>query len=243
MARRWFGASCLVLAVLVLASGCSRAPESAAGASRPGVTGADPRELVRALRAAQQGGEYEEVAAGIAGGRGGEVVALLQAINEFLGANEQLCQWVRERVGVGAAQMIDQSYIVDDLSPYVGESMGVFSRDVALLDVRRAAAEVTVAYKVGGRLPARSVTLVRADGEAWRLRVDEPCGASLPEAFAELRRGLETVLLELQQGRHAAEALRRDPERLVELVKLRLGRGVRLLSKARTGVGAGDEAE
>ena len=166
-----------------------------------------------------------------------EVEETLTAIDDFLDANEQLCGWIREHVGIGLSQTIDQSDWADNL--------GLFSRHVALLDeavdpVRKD--QASVSFTVDGGLPAQSARLRRIDG-AWRYDPEGGYSENLPAAFHELARGLDRVRDDLESGRPSAAALRDNPDVLVEKVKDRLRRGVSLLSKARAAAEPASESQ
>jgi len=82
-----------------------------------------------------------------------------------------------------------------------------------------------------GRVSARAATL-RKSGGIWRYDPGPGYSEHLPAAFREMARGLDMVRDELQHGRISAEAVLNDPGVVIEKVRARLRRGVRLLSKA-----------
>jgi len=180
------------------------------------------------LRAARH---YRELSAHIVPQRGAEVVDFLLALDAFLAANSRLCNWLRTNVGLGLSQTIDQAYVADDLSVYAGESLGVFSRRVELLDESLTGDLATVTYTTENRLPAKTVRMRQVSGR-WLFDPGGPLTPHLAAAFQDMARGLEQVLAELEQGRPTTRQLLDSPEPLQQKVMARLRRGVGLLSKA-----------
>lgn len=174
---------------------------------------------------------YHDLAALVVPPRGSEVLNVLMAVDEFLAANGRLCDWIRTHVAVGLAQTIDQSYVLDDLSDYAGDDLGVFSRRVTLLDAAVGDTVATVGYTVEGRVPAKCARL-RVIGGQWLYDPGPPVSEHLPAAFRDMARGLDLVLAELEAGRITRQQLLDTPEVLQEKVIARLRRGVTLLSKA-----------
>lgn len=222
----WMALAC----VAPLGGGCARPPTRDAAAVS--VSTAGPRETLQALMKMRADRQYRALVAQVAPPHGADVVELLLAVDDFLGTNEQLCHWLREYVGLGVAQTVDQAYVADDLALYVGDGLGVFSRRVELLDDAVDGDVAEVAYVPEGRLPARRARLVRVDG-TWRLDPGPGYSAQLPTAFRDMAQGLGLVLRELESGRPSADEIRSNPLVLMEKVKARLRRGVGLLSKAR----------
>jgi hypothetical protein len=187
------------------------------------------------LRAQQQ---YGEIPALILAPHGDGVVAFLRGVDDFLTANRRLCDWLRDHAGVGLAQIIDQSYVADDLAVYAGDDLGVFSRNAELLDQATLGGLATVTYTVENRLPAKTVRLRNIDGQ-WRYDPGGACPAELPAAFHDMARALESLLAELENGQLGKVPLHENPELLMEKVKARLRHGVGLLSKAQAARSAG----
>lgn len=203
-------------------AGCDRPPPAAAqsGPQAAAAAGQTLRRLLD-LRAQRQ---YTQMPPLIVPACGHQVVGTLAAVDEFLDANRRLCDWVRDHVGVGLAQTVDQSYL--------GDNLGVFSRHVELLDAVVVDDQATVSFTVDGRLPARTARL-RRFGDAWRYDPEGGYSDDLPAAFRDMARGLDNVRIELERAVIPVAELRNSPERLVTRVKTALHRGVALLSKAR----------
>ena len=222
----------LIISISVCGNfGCSRSPAIAAGSSQPAA--ADPRATVQRLIKLRNEQNYNELATLVIAPRGRDVVRFLLGLDEFAAANSRLCTWIRDNIGPGLSQTIDQSYVADDLAVYAGDDLGVFSRNIELLDAARDGEQATVSYTATERLPARRVHL-RLVGGHWRLDPQETLSAKLPAAFRDMAAALDQVRAYLQRGGIPPAELRRSPDKLMELVKNRLHRGVALLSKART---------
>ena len=226
----------IVLVVPLITAGCTRAPTPAAAQAPTAAIG--PRDTLTRLIELRVAQKYRELTPLVAPGRGDDVVKFLMAVDDFLAANRRLCNWLRDHVGLGLSQIIDQSYVADDLAIYAGEDLGLFSRHVELLDVAVEADRATIAFTVAERLPAGHVRLRKIEG-VWRYDPGRRFSDDLPTAFHELARGLESVLADLEYGRLSADALSGSPELLLEKVKARLRRGVNLLSKAQAAAEAG----
>jgi hypothetical protein len=224
---------CILLAAAAQWIGCSGPPSPPVQQTGPPAGG--PRQTLLRLVELRDQHKYREMPALIVPHRGKPVVDFLMAVDDFLASNRRLCNWLRDRVGVGLSQIIDQSYVVDDLGVYAGEDLAVFSKHVDLLDDAIHDDLATVSYTVESRLPARWARLRKLDG-SWRYDPGPQLSEHLPAAFRELARGLDLVLTELEGGRIPAEEVSANPDLLVEKVKARLRRGVNLLSKARAAV-------
>lgn len=214
---------CLFPLVLVVALGaCSESPRATPGGRALPAVG--PRETVAALTKLRAERQYTELRALIVPGRGHAVVETLMAVDGFLDANRALCNWIRDDVGIGLSETIDQSWMADIL--------GIFSRHVAVLDESIAGDWARVGYMVNDRLPALEAELRIVEGR-WAYDPGGGYTPELPEAFREMARGLESVLADLQAGRIDRKEVQRESGALEQKVAARLQRGVSLLSKAR----------
>jgi hypothetical protein len=228
--------ACTLLAAAATWAGCSRSPPPPVQQTGPPAGG--PRQTLLRLVELRDQHKYREMPALIVPHRGKPVVDFLMAVDDFLASNRRLCNWLRDHVGVGLSQIIDQSYVVDDLGTYAGEDLAIFSKHVELLDDAIHDHLATVSFTVESRLPAKWARLCRLDG-SWRYDPGPQLSEHLPAAFRELARGLDLVLTELESGRIPMQELSARPELLMEKVKARLRRGVNLLSKARAAVQPG----
>ncbi len=230
--RAKYVAVLLALAPILPAAGCSRSAGPPPKPDHPDVA-RSPRQTLSDLLTLRQEHKYRELRSLVVPERDDEVVRFLTAVDDFLTANRRLCNWIRTRIGVGMSQTIDQSYVADDLSPYAGENLALFSRAVEFLDETIAGDQAVVSFTVDGRIPAGRARLRKIAG-VWHYDPGPWTSDRLPAAFHDLARGLEQALAELQSGRIPLDDLRRDPEILAELLKARLRRGVNLLSQAQT---------
>jgi hypothetical protein len=220
--RRAIWASGLVLA-LIAATGCDRG--GAAPALPAATQTADaPRQTLQRLIELRGQRRYADMPPLIVPEAGGPVVNTLVALDEFLDANRRLCDWVRDHVGVGVAETIDQSYL--------GANLGIFSPHVELLDVGIVGDGATASFTADGRLPAK-IARLRRIADTWRYDPESGYSEYLPAAFRDMARGLDAVRGELERGTLSADELRDDPERLMTKLKSALRRGVGLLSQAR----------
>ena len=149
-----------------------------------------------------------------------QVITTLTAVDNFLAANDALCQLVRERVSGGAARVIDQSHFAANLD--------IFSAYVELHDERIDGDSAIVTYTVDGRLPVRECKLVRIDGR-WRYDPGDGYDPDIPAAFQRMADGLRLVAGDLKSGRINAGNAADDPQKLIEEVRLRLMPGLQML--------------
>ena len=231
-------AGVVVAAGTVACAGCSRPPSKATTQAQTVAIG--PRETLRRLIELRSERKYRELPTLIVPQRGNDVVEFLMAVDDFLAANRRLCNWLRDNVGLGLSQTIDQSYVTADLAVYAGDDLGIFSRHVELLDASIRDEQATVSFAVENRLPAKVAHLRKIKG-TWRYDPGRGYSEHLPAAFRDMARSLELVLAELESGRIPADDLWVGPTPLMEKVKSRLRRGVRLLSKARAAAEAASE--
>ena len=217
----------LLLALLIPA--CSDPPNKPAP---PASTAATPTQTIRELRELHAAQRYRELPPLIVPHWGQQTVDTLMALDEFLAANSELCQWVRTNVGVGLARSVDQSYFADELGNFLGNSMNIFARHAELLDETITADRATVAFTVDHQLPAQQAQLIKTDNR-WRY---DPGGAfshHFPAAFKDMAAGLRAARLELDAGRPSITDIQNNPQSLLDKIESRLRRGVRRLSQGR----------
>lgn len=210
------------LAIAMLASapaGCERpsapSPARASTTSQPG-----PRQTIERLIAAHRERRYGDMESLMLPGRATDAMSTLMAIDEFLLANRMLCDYVRQHVSPGVAQLIDQSPIAGNLD--------VFSPFVTLVDEDVRGDDAEVAFMVDGRLPLKRTRLKRIGGR-WKYDPGEGYAVNLPDAFRRMADGLNFVLDGLKQGRPAADRILEKPDLLVDEVRIRLMPGVSML--------------
>jgi hypothetical protein len=211
------------LAFLSLLAACERGSATNAPGARD--TAARPKQVVQRLIDAHRTTSYATIEPLCVPQRAGEITATLTAIDEFLTANEQLCNYVRDHISGGVARVIDQSEMAGNLD--------IFSRYVELVDERIEGDAAIVTYTVDGRLPVRETRLVRVEG-TWRYDPGAGYDPQIPAAFRRMAEGLRLVHDDLRNGRTPAE-VRDDPDRLIEEIRLRMLPGVQMLPRGKGG--------
>jgi hypothetical protein len=149
-----------------------------------------------------------------------DAVSYVRAMDELLDANRMLGDFVRRHVGSGVLRSIDQSHLAG--------SMNIFSRDVKLLDEGIDGERAVIGFTVEGALPARRAELRRIDG-AWLYDPGRGDAARMVPAVQRMAEGLRATLRELQAGKLDPAEMRRDPNKLIEAVRVRLAPGIRML--------------
>jgi hypothetical protein len=218
----WYGARSLLWLlgpVLVCCATCERARSPDPAALR------SPRATIELLIAARDTGSYHTLNELIVSERVHEVVKTLMAVDEFLHANQSLCDYVRETFALGLSQSIDQSAW--------GAQLEIFSRYVELVDQHIEGDTATITFTIDGRVPVHRAHLVRVEG-AWRYDPGSGYDPRLPAAFERMAQGLRRVLDDLKEGRLSVDAIRADPRQLVEEVRVRLQPGIKMLPPAAT---------
>lgn len=207
--------------LLMLVIGCNRAAPPAPRNDH----GPPPREVVASLIAAHRQRSYAAIELLCHPLRVSEVISTLTAVDDFLAANDELCEMVRMKVSGGAARVIDQSRIASNLD--------IFSAYVELRDERIDGDNAVVTYTVDGKVPVRETRLVRCEGR-WRYDPGEGYRAEIPAAFQRMADGLRLVSNDLRSGRISATKAAEDPQMLIEEVRLRLLPGLQMLPQPGT---------
>jgi hypothetical protein len=199
----------------VLAAGCQKAAPAAA---------LTPIETLQELIRLHDAGQYATMAPLIVSERASQVVDTLRAVDDVAIANRSLVQFVREHFSPNLADAIDQQYLT--------VNMEIFSQSADLLDVVIDAdgKHATVAFAPLGRLPIERAHLQLVDGR-WRYDPGEGYDPRAVRAFQQIADGLRQALADLRAGRPSADQVQRDPNSLVEAVRLRLAPAVRDLPR------------
>jgi hypothetical protein len=211
--------------------GCARSSSQSQEASKAGDPAETPRETLVRLIAAREAHAYRDMRALILSQQAEQVITYLMAADDFLLANREICEYVRDQVGLGLAQSIDQSHLAANLeifSPYVELLDEVVEGDVAV-----------VSFVVDNSLPVKRAELRRI-GDTWRYNPGPGYAPELPKAFHRMARGLRQALQEIKSGRLSPEKLRNDPDLLVKEVEIRLLPGVKMLRRPDPTSGGGD---
>jgi hypothetical protein len=183
---------------------------------------AGPKVTVEQLIRMRDSAEYRAMESLIVPRRAEQVVRTITAVDDFLGANRGLGDYVRGEFSPGLAGSIDQSYFCATLD--------IFSSDVRLVDETITGDSAEVAYLVGGRIPLKRARLERLNG-TWRYDPGPGYDPDLPTAFERMADGLRAVLDDLRSGRLSREAIVANPEKLIDEVRVRLLPGVKLLKR------------
>ena len=189
--------SMLVLASLLMAA-CDRpAPRQAqAGlnestdseASIP--QGLDPTQTVEHLRQMRKQGRYSLIEPFLQKSQCVIVIAKIRAVDRLVVAGAQLRNRVREHMGVSAAQSFDGF-------SQLGNIAGVFSEDVSVVGQHVDGDRAEIRYSVAGRLPLKTVDLLRRDGR-WTMQTDSVEG--VPELLLKLAFLLERMSDRMVEG-------------------------------------------
>jgi len=182
-----------------------------------------PRQVIQRILAARARADYVDIERLTVPERAAGVVATLIAVDDFLQADGELSRYVRDHVSVGLSQLIGCSAWASDLE--------VFSPHVELVQASERGSEAEVSFTIDGRLPLSRARLTRRAGR-WLYDPGPGYDENLPRAFAAMARGLRMVRDDLAAGRIAPEAVRADPQRLLEEIRLRLAPGAGLLPAA-----------
>lgn len=215
----------VLLALLAGAVSCERKETPLADSHTNEPPSPSPRATIEQLIAARDRAAYQRIEELVVPDRARQVTPLLMAVDDFLHANDALCGHVRTRLTIGLSQTIDQSHW--------GSRLDVFSTYVDLVDEHVDGNKASVSFIVGGQLPLRRAQLRLLNGQ-WRYDPGAGFDPRLVEAFSEMARGMRLVLSDLKSGRLAEADVRADPALLVEEVRVRLSKGVRLFPRAPT---------
>lgn len=201
-------------AVTLLSSACQR---------RPAAPELGPRAVVDQLIALRNSRSYDRMAPYVVTHRAAQLTSLLVAVDAFLAADQELRDYLRDHVGFGVGPAVDLSYIAN--------SLGIFSRDVAILDEVVAASTAQVVFTIAEQLPVQRAELRREAG-GWRYDPGPGFHPDFPRAFHALAEGLRAVTRDLRAGKIRTSGSQTDPEVLRREMQLRLAPGLRMLPSA-----------
>ena len=200
----------VVIALLPASSGCEPSPPANDHAPAPGAsrntdrTSSDaaltPLETLRRVRRHHQSGRLELIEPSLPADQRGPVIELIQSMDRLLWANDVLGAAVTRHFGPATARAFDRSEAVN--------AIGVFSRDVELLDERIDGDIAVVTYQLAGRVPLKEVTLERHDGH-WLIQTDRPI-PGVAEALRDLAQMLVDTARMLDNRPMSAAELQRE---------------------------------
>lgn len=183
-----------------------------------------PTTVIQQMRALRDQRQYTALVEKVVPPARHEIRNALMAADAFLDANDRLCRWIRDNVGLGLSRTIDQSELAG--------VFGIFSPEVELLDEVIARDRATVSFTVGATLPAQQAEFRLING-AWQYDPGPGYSELLPDAFRKMAAGLDSVRGDLEKGEFATDELLDNPEPLMRRVMARLRAGVEILSEAR----------
>lgn len=210
----------LVFGVMTVAVvGCKSEAEST---SDNGTIGPAPRELAIQLIELHATRNYTKMEKYIRADRARSLTATLVAIDSFLAAEADLRAYIRDHVDFGAAEVLDLSYFAS--------ALGLFSKNVELLDENIRADAAEVQFVVDGNLPAQAAEFVRVD-RRWRYDPGPGFDPALPRAFHEMANGARKFLDDIKSDR-VPDARLRVPEQLAREYQQRIAAGLKLLPRS-----------
>lgn len=159
-----------------------------------------PMETVRRVREHRLSGRLQLLETYLISEQRTPVVELIQSVDRLRWANGVLQAAVTNHLGPATARAFDRSEAAN--------AIGVFSRDVDLLDERVVADRAVVTIQVAGRVPLEEANLVRREGR-WLIQTDPPI-PGVAEALNKLAQVLVDTARLLDEGHMSAEELQRE---------------------------------
>jgi hypothetical protein len=205
--------------VTLLSIGCLLPACRRSEANAP-TAGSDAVAVAAAIVSARTQYDHRRLHALVVPAAADALVALLDAVDGYVQANQRLRRYLRENVSGDLALSINQEHLWHHL--------GLVSRDVKILQVEPADDRATVTFTVADRVPVERATLVRTSA-GWRYDPDETIDPDAAAAFERMTAGLRFLQSDLEHGKLTPGELRRNPERLHQELRLRLSDGVHLL--------------
>lgn len=194
-----------IIVVFAVGVSCDRSDRGAAPVANTG-TGdggggpATPLQTVLAVHKYRAEGRLGMIESHLVVEQRPYVLELLHAVDRLVAANQALGDAITRRLGRLTAEAFDYSQVAN--------LVGVFSRDVDVLDEKIVGDAAVVTVQIAKRVPLDSVHLVRSGGR-WLIRTDTP----IPGLAVELGRladVLSAVVCRVADGRLTAEQLRRE---------------------------------
>jgi hypothetical protein len=131
------------------------------------------------------------------------VSELLYTVDRLGRAGDAFHEAVRKHLGLASAEMFDYSQVANII--------GVFSRDVELIDQRIEGDAAVVTIQVAGRVPLDEVHLVLRDGQ-WLITTDPPIAGlavelrKLADVWVDLSRQIEKQRLTASELKRELDA-------------------------------------
>ncbi len=175
---------CLIAALMPLGLSCDRSQHSADRTDSPSTersasssrTNEDisPLDTVQRVHHYRLAGQIGRIEPYLWPEQRAVVVELIQAVDRLAWANEVLQAAVTKHLGPASAGLFDRSQVANII--------GVFSKDVELIDQRINGEQAVVTIQVAAQVPLEEVQLFRRNGR-WLIRTDSP----IPGLAGELR--------------------------------------------------------
>lgn len=150
----------VALAIALVGGGCKR-PVSSEVAEDP----RSPAETARAVHQYRVSGQLKRMEPYLLPEQRPHVIELLQAVDQLIAAQQVLRVAVGKHMGPATAEVFDEVETANML--------GLFSKDVSILEERITGATAVVTIQVAGRVPLEQVRFIRHD-ERWVLVEDAP---------------------------------------------------------------------
>ena len=194
-----------IMFIFAVGVSCDRSGRDAApgdGTRSPDGEGdpATPLQTVLAVHKYRAEGRLAMIESHVVAEQRPYVLELLHAVDRLAAADQALGDAITRRLGRLTAEAFDYSQVAN--------LVGVFSRDVDVLDEKIEGDAAVVMVQIAKRVPLDSVHLVRSGGR-WLIRTDAP----IPGLAAELGRladVLSAAARRVADGRLTAEQLRRE---------------------------------
>lgn len=159
------------------------APAEGDGATAPALASgpAGPADVVRRAHRSRLAGDLSGLAECLVAEHRGPVRELVEAADRLVAAEEEFRSTVTRRLGHASAARVDRSGAAD--------AIGVFSRNIRIVQERIDGDRATVTVQVADRVPLETVALVRRE-ERWLIQTDPP----IPEVAVRVRELAEVLL-------------------------------------------------
>lgn len=203
------GLACAVIPLVALL-GCERSPTHQGGtthdkavtaesASDPGDR-TSPSDTIRRVHEHRLAGRVTRIGPHLLPEQRLAVLDLIRAVDRLAGGNDVLRSAAEKQFGAASAMAFDR--------PAIGDIIGVFSRDVEVIDERIDGDSATVTIQVGGRVPLQEVRLIHRD-RRWLIESDPPI-----TGVADQLRKLADIMLDtarrVREGKLTAAALQEE---------------------------------
>lgn len=159
-----------------------------------------PMETIRLLRDYRDRGQYSKIEPFIASTQRTAVIAQFRAVERLIAATRLLQNRVKEHLGTAAGQSFARY-------AQVGNIIGVFSRDVTLLNEQVDGHRARVTFQVADRLPLDSVSMTR-ERDRWVVNAEPIDG--VPEQLLKLAFMLERFAERVVSERLTQDELHRE---------------------------------